>query len=1079
MTEADPNRDPLEVLATEFIGRQRSGQSPSISEYAAKHPELAAEIEDLFPAIAAIEQLKVQKERASGPPVTLGGPKLERLGDFRILGEIGRGGMGIVYEAYQESLGRHVAVKVLPRQLLLDPKHLQRFQRESQTAARLHHTNIVPVFGIGEQDGFHYIVMQLIRGVGLDAIFSKLQQAHPIVKELRDDPAPARSREQDTNDAVRLAEMLVQGRFWQASQSVQGSSRSADVAKPEQMSKIAVASRQSTDADATTKDFLSRQVTQVMRSAELPGPVSAMTAVFPEARRFGPAYWRSIAAIGLQVAEALHYAHAHSTLHRDIKPANLLLDSQGVVWITDFGLAKAMEQDNVTQTGTLVGTLRYMAPEQFSGRFDARGDIYGLGLTLYEMLALRSAFEDTSRSNMIHKITHDEPIRPRKFNSCIPRDLETIVLKAIARDPAHRYQSAQDLARDLQCFLEDRPIQARRASALERIWRWSRRNRVVAGLGASTLALLILVAVVACVGYVRTRQANADEAAQRKKAENTSALALEALDNIFQQFAPDRIPSASALTMVDDTGKEITVPVEPVLSKEAAALLERMLAFYDRLAAQGGDDAILRRKVAEANRRVGDIRQRLGHYEESKPAYFRAIELYKQLAETPGEDTEPATEIARIQNELGNVHRAMNEEMAGRECYMDALATLKKISPKSATSAQYQYELARTYYYLVKGPDLNPVSLPIAIGNRRGPGNGPDRDMMPPPGPGERRGSGNGPGRNQDPPRDRRGDRPGPSYLDNPGRSFPPRREQDPGMGEGPHEPPGFGPAASNYQSDAYAADYFTPFSDNFQLDRQTSLKKAIALLQLLAEEHPDVPAYRHLLARCYREAGIQPLGRRTDSARETTDKALKILQKLVDEHPDVPDYRYDLIETYAVEYAQGPFSSPATDSAANKRSREMLSKALAISEELVAEHPNIPDYAVSQVFIRLRLASILQDSDRSQAESHLRKALDLQSALVRRYPKTTSYKFGKALIYESLAGVLEKSGSLSKARTMLQASIDALTELSHTDPKGPPIRGILAHHYMSLADLLRRMGETQAATEAETQARNLRPGPG
>ncbi|MGD0382156.1 MAG: hypothetical protein ABSA77_01455 [Thermoguttaceae bacterium] len=222
----------------------------------------------------------------------------------------------------------------------------------------------------------------------------------------------------------------------------------------------------------------------------------------------------------------------------------------------------------------------------------------------------------------------------------------------------------------------------------------------------------------------------------------------------------------------------------------------------------------------------------------------------------------------------------------------------------------------------------------------------------------------------------------------------------------------------------------------------------------------------------------MQGFDRRADSTRETTNKAVQILQKLVEEYPDVPDYRYDLSETYAIEDDRGPFFPKATDSTARKRSLETLEKALAISEELVAEHPNIPDYAVSQVFIRLRLANILQESDRSGAESNLRKALDLQSALVRRYPKTFTYKFGMAIIYESLAVLLEKRGVLSEARCMLQASIDALKELSQNDPKAPPLRGILAHHYMSLAELLRRMGEKQAAADAEAQARNLRPGP-
>ncbi|MGD0382157.1 MAG: protein kinase, partial [Thermoguttaceae bacterium] len=576
----------------------------------------------------------------------------------------------------------------------------------------------------------------------------------------------------------------------QSNESGPSQFRSAEIAEPERIKKAAAPQPQSADAGAATENFQISRVTQVGRSPDSPGSDSAAQPAFPQMRRFGPAYWRSIAAIGLQVAEALHYAHAHHTLHRDIKPANLLLDSQGVVWITDFGLAKAMEQDNVTQTGALVGTLRYMAPEQFSGRFDARSDIYSLGLTLYELLTLHTAFDDTNRSNMIQQITHEEPIRPRKLNANIPHDLETIVLKAISRDPAHRYQSAGDLARDLQCFLEDRPIQARRASALERVWRWSRRNRVVAGLGASTLVLLVLVAIVASIGYVRTKQANAEEAMQRKKAENTSALALEALDNIFQQFAPDRVPSASTLTAVNDAGKEITVPVEPVLSKEAAALLERMLAFYDRLAAQGGDDARLRRKVAEANRRIGDIRQRLGHYEESKAAYLRAIEFYKQLAETPEENTELRTEIARIQNELGNVYRAMNEDKAGRDSYLNALATLKKTSPESSPSAQYQYELARTYYYLAKGPGRDPGPPPLESG-------------------------------------DRREVHPGPLDFDVTGQPHSPRREEGPDMAGPPFEPLDFGPDPFDFSPDSPP-----PFSHDFQGDRQANLKKAIALLE-------------------------------------------------------------------------------------------------------------------------------------------------------------------------------------------------------------------------------------------------------
>ena len=204
-----------------------------------------------------------------------------------------------------------------------------------------------------------------------------------------------------------------------------------------------------------------------------------------------------------------------------------------------------------------------------------------------------------------------------------------------------------------------------------------RRNMPVAGLAAGTLLLLVAVAVVASVGYLRTARASALEKIQRKKAEETLALAVEVLDSIFRQFAPDRTAPVSASLRVSDADDPITVPVQPVLSKEAAALLEHMLKFYDRLADEGGDDGRLRRKVAEANRRVGDIRQRLGQYAESETAYVRAIELYVRLAEASPHDADLRSEIARIQNELGNVYDAMDRREAGRQSHREALAILE------------------------------------------------------------------------------------------------------------------------------------------------------------------------------------------------------------------------------------------------------------------------------------------------------------------------------------------------------------------------------------------------------------------
>jgi WD40 repeat protein len=207
-------------------------------------------------------------------------------------------------------------------------------------------------------------------------------------------------------------------------------------------------------------------------------------------------YYRSVARIGIQVAEALEYANRQGILHRDVKPSNLLLDNHGNVWVADFGLAKTGEADDLTHTGDILGTIRYMAPERFAGHCDARSDVYSLGLTLYELVALRPAFEASDRQVLMERVLHEEPERLKKRAPGVPRDLETIIAKAMARDPAARYATAAALAEDLRRFVEDRPIRARRISPMERLARWCRRNKgLAASIGVSAGALVAAVVV--------------------------------------------------------------------------------------------------------------------------------------------------------------------------------------------------------------------------------------------------------------------------------------------------------------------------------------------------------------------------------------------------------------------------------------------------------------------------------------------------------------------------------------------------------------------------------------------------------
>jgi tetratricopeptide (TPR) repeat protein/serine/threonine protein kinase len=470
MSAADSGQDPFDRVAEAFLAEYRAGARPAVSDYVRRHPELAAQIRDLFPALVELEEMGPQAPAPAGSSPPAGGEVPRQLGDFRIVREVGRGGMGVVYEAVQESLGRHVALKVLPPQAVPDPLRLRRFRREARSVARLHHTNIVPVHEVGEWRGVHYYAMQFIRGQGLDQVLHE-------VRRLRGPPTagPTAATPPAT---VCLARGLLTGRF-RAGETDPGG-------PPPPPSDTTTPVGPATGSDIPSQD--------------------------------DSGYYRSVAGLGLQAAEALAYAHGQGVLHRDVKPSNLLLDDQGRVWLTDFGLAKEEAGDDVTGTGDLVGTLRYIAPERFRGQTDARSDVYSLGLTLYELLTLRPAFDDTDRHALVRRVTQEEPPRPRQLDRRIPRDLETIILKAIAREPARRYPSAAELAEDLRRFLDDRPVLARRPTLLHKVQKWSRRNPAVVGTAA--LGLLATAAVLAgSLGWVvRDRTLRREQAAREATA---------------------------------------------------------------------------------------------------------------------------------------------------------------------------------------------------------------------------------------------------------------------------------------------------------------------------------------------------------------------------------------------------------------------------------------------------------------------------------------------------------------------------------------------------------------------------------
>lgn len=501
-------------IVDEFTDRLNAGQAPDIEQYVAAHPEIAGVLRQVLPSLVALHDSEPAALMATSTRPRRAGSAGSQLGEYHLVREIGRGGMAVVYEATHRQLRRRVALKVLGEHLV-DDVFVKRFEREARAAANLHHTHIVPVFETGRADGTHYIAMQFIAGNSIDQ----------ALRELR------RSRETDvTTESEASTDAVAKA----------PAARVADTEVPPPEPTVA------DDPKAQASDTTS---------------VSLSTAP-------GDDYYRNVARLGLQVADALHHAHRQGVLHRDIKPSNLLLDENNDVWVSDFGLAKT-EDDNLTNTGDIIGTLRYMAPERFRGDCDARSDTYGLGVTLYEMLTLRPAFDQVDRIQLIRQVTNDDPPRARLIEPRVPRDLETIVAKAISREADHRYQTARELADDLRRFLEDKPVLAARITLRDRMWRWCRRNPALSSLTAALIASVIVGAALFGWQFRETLIANAELRTTNEDLTNSVAAEQAARDEL--RMANDGLKESIAAEQVArktaETNFEVNLAVNEFLTE--------------------------------------------------------------------------------------------------------------------------------------------------------------------------------------------------------------------------------------------------------------------------------------------------------------------------------------------------------------------------------------------------------------------------------------------------------------------------------------------------------------------------------
>lgn len=506
-----------------------------------------------------------------------------RIGNYDVVAELGRGGMGVVYQARHHGLDRFVAIKMILAGGYASEESVRRLRTEAEAVARLQHPNVVQIYDVGEHDGQPFLVLEYLEGGNL---------------------------------AQRVAGKPQSPRV--AAQLIQTLSRTID------------------------------------------------------------------------------YAHANGILHRDLTPSNVLLSEisakrakdpetgaldidleRATPKITDFGLAKRLD-DGVghTRTGAVMGTPGYMSPEQAMGNAEVIGpscDIYSLGAMLYELLTGRPPFVGETALDTLEQVIRQEPVPPTRLHPKVPRDLETICLKCLEKEPAKRYATAGEIADDLERYRKGEPILARRAGTVLRLWRWSKRRPAAAAL----ILVSVLAAVTLLAGSYWSSSLVRNE---RDRAEEHLSLALRAVDG-----------------MLTEVGEQ-DFAYEPRLDEKRQALLARALALYQEFLAKQADNTRLQLETAQAFRRMGDIERWLGQQERAEAAYVQAIQLIDRLRNDQPADPRYERWLAYCHNYLGEVHRQSSQPKLAEQSYRRAYALSERLHREFPENVEYAQELARAQY---------------------------------------------------------------------------------------------------------------------------------------------------------------------------------------------------------------------------------------------------------------------------------------------------------------------------------------------------------------------------------------------
>ncbi|HKI18686.1 MAG TPA: protein kinase, partial [Isosphaeraceae bacterium] len=834
------------------------------------------------------------------------GTQVRYFGDYELEKMLGIGGMGIVYKARQRSLDRLVAVKMIKAARFASPDDLRRFQNEAESAARLDHPNIVPIFEVGQYEDEHYFSMKLVAGDSLD-----------------------KKREQFAADPRRAAALMA------------------------------------------------------------------------------------------LIAGAIHHAHQRGILHRDLKPANILVDADGHPHVTDFGLAKRVEGDSeLTNSGAILGTPAYMAPEQTSARKGAvttATDVHGLGAIFYALLTGRAPFLGPTLVETLDHVRERAPAPPRTLNPRVPRDLEIICLKCLEKDPRRRYAGADAVGEDLNHWLAGEPIVARPVGKAARLWMWCRRNPVIAGALGLAASALVAVAVLSLLYARQQYRAAVRIGEERAEALRQKAIAIEERDRAIAQ-------RRLARAVVHETYGEVAekwLPNEPIMASIRQKFLERALRFLRLLLAENDPDPRERDDTARARFLFAVIHIRLGHPDRAVPELREATKLFERLvADFPSVRSHRLRQL-HAQITLGQALAAMKKAGEAEQIYRATLIHCERSTSTAPLDPEFRQLLATCCFELANLLRASEQRLSEAEQLY-----GRALDLQ---------------------------ERLVQEFPDNPTY----RREAAKSrvnlglvyeaLGRFDDAERAFGQAFEALQR--LSAEFAIEPDDRFDLakastnlglalyhanrlaEAETAIRRAIDLADRLAADFPAIPGYREVLGKCYHTLGlIQADRKQPGEAEQSLRKSLAIREKLERDHPSVPDYR---IQVSSCLIDLGVFLATAGRPA---EAEAPLRLAIAKSEKLAADFPGMPGYQDDVGLAQHNLAELVNMLGKpSEALKLVDDAIHNHGDAVRRDTKNAEYPEHLRADYELKAEILVLLGEYDKAVEAATKAIEVPPEQSQS----------------------------------------------